>query len=324
MQRLNKAAALVGAALLAAGAPALAAEAYPVKPVRVVVVFPPGGGTDIVARMIFTRLAERMKANFVIDNRGGAGGVIGTDILAKSVPDGYTIGVVSGSHAINPALYSKLPYDSVGDFTPVTMLVSGPGLLVVNPGVPAQNVKELIALAKSKPRNLNYASAGNGTPPHLFAELFKTMAHVDIVHVPYKGNGPAMIDLVSGQVSVSIPTIPSALPYVKSGKLRALGVTSRKRSSILPDVPTIAEAGLPGYDATSWYGVLGPARLPAHIAGLLQQNLAVVLEHSELREKLNAQGLEPVADKPKEFADDIRAELPKWKKVVAASGAKIE
>jgi tripartite-type tricarboxylate transporter receptor subunit TctC len=324
MRSLHKTLALLGTALVAAGPAHSADEQYPSKPVRVVVVFPPAGGTDIVARMIFTKLAERMKTNFVIDNRGGAGGVIGTEIVAKSIPDGYTLGVVSGSHAINPALYSKLPYDSVADFTPVTMLVSGPGLLVVNPSLPATSVKELIALARAKPRGLSYASAGNGTPPHLFAELFKTMAHVDIVHVPYKGNGPAMIDLISGQVQLSLPTIPSALPYVKTGKLRALGVTSKKRSSILPDVPSIAEAGLPGYDATSWYGVLGPAKLPAGIANVLQQNLAAVLEHSDLKDKLLAQGLEPVANKPKTFGEEIRAELVKWKKVVAASGAKIE
>jgi len=324
MRGVHKTAALLGAMLSVAVPAAAWDEPYPSKPVRVVVVFPPGGGTDIVARMIFTRLSERMKANLVIDNRGGVGGVIGTEIIAKSVPDGYTIGVVSGSHAINPALYSKLPYDSIGDFTPVTMLVSGPGLLVVNPGVPATSVKELIAIARAKPRELNYASAGNGTPPHLFAELFKTMAHVDIVHVPYKGNGQAMVDLVAGQVNLSFPTIPSALPYVKSGKLRALGVTSKKRSSILPDVPTIAQGGLEGYDATSWYGILGPAKLPMNITNLLQKNLATVLDHSELKDKLIAQGLEPVANTPKEFGEEIRAELAKWKKVVAASGAKIE
>jgi len=324
MRGVHKTAALLGAMLSVAVPAASGNEPYPSKPVRVVVVFPPGGGTDIVARMIFTRLSERMKANLVIDNRGGAGGVIGTEIIAKSVPDGYTIGVVSGSHAINPALYSKLPYDSIADFTPVTMLVSGPGLLVVNPSVPATSVKELIAIARAKPRGLTYASAGNGTPPHLFAELFKTMAHVDIIHVPYKGNGQAMVDLVAGQVNLSFPTIPSALPYVKSGKLRALGVTSKKRSSILPDVPTIAQGGLEGYDATSWYGVLGPAKLPMNITNLLQQNLATVLDHSELKDKLIAQGLEPVANTPKEFGEEIRAELAKWKKVVAASGAKIE
>jgi len=247
-------------ALAAAGPVGLAlAQGYPGKPIRIVVPFPPGGGTDIVARILTQKLSESFGANFVIDNRAGAGGSIGTEMVAKAPPDGYTLGIVSGSHAINPSLYSKLPFDAVRDFAPVTMLVSGPGLLVVHPSLPVKTVKELIALAKGKPGQLNYASAGNGTPPHLAGELFKSMAGVDMVHVPYKGNTPAFVDLISGQVSLSFPTIPSALPHVQAGRLRALAVTSRKRSAVMPQLPTIAESGLPGYDTSSWFGMLAPA-----------------------------------------------------------------
>ncbi|MGZ5260362.1 MAG: tripartite tricarboxylate transporter substrate binding protein, partial [Burkholderiales bacterium] len=236
------------------------AQSYPDHPVRVVVPFPAAGGTDILARLLLQRMSERLGANFVIDNRAGAGGTIGTEIVAKATPDGYTILVASSSHTINPSVYKKIGYDPARDFAPVTLIASGPGLLVVHPSVPAKNVKELIALAKSRPGQLIYASAGNGTPPHLAAELFKSMAGVDLVHIPYKGNVPAFVDLLSGAVSLSFPTITSGLPQVRSGKLRALGVTSKERSTVVPDVPTIAESGLPGYEATTWYGMLAPAK----------------------------------------------------------------
>ena len=297
---------------------------YPSKPIRVVVPFPAGGGTDIVTRMVAQKLGESLRASFVIDNRSGAGGTIGTEIAAKSPADGYTLVAVSGSHAINPSLYKKLAYDSVRDFAPVTMLVSGPGLLVVHPSVPAKTVKELIALAKSKPGQLNYASAGSGTPPHLAAELFKTMAGVDIVHVPYKGNTPAFLDLVSGQVSLSFPTIPSAIPHVRAGKLRALAVTSRERSRVAPEIPTVAESGLPGYNTSSWFGMLAPAGTPASVILKLHQEIAKVLQLPDIREKLLNQGLEPVGSTPEEFAAAIRVEIDKWAKVVKASGAKAE
>jgi len=299
-------------------------QEYPNRPVRVVVPFPAGGGTDIVARMVTQKLAESMSANFVIDNRGGAGGTIGTELAAKSAADGYTLVIVSGSHAINPSLYKKLPYDAVRDFAPVTLLVSGPGLLVVHPSVPARTVKELIALARSKPGQLFYASAGSGTPPHLAAELFKTMARVDIVHVPYKGNTPAFVDLLSGQVSLSFPTIPSALPHVKSGKLRVLAVTSAQRSKTVPDIPTIAESGLPGYEASSWYGVLAPAGTAGAVVGKLQKEIAKVLRDPHVRDKLLGQGLDPVGNSPAEFAAMIKSEIGKWAKVVQASGAKAD
>lgn len=312
-------------ALAAAGPVGLAqAQGYPGKPIRIVVPFPPGGGTDIVARILTQKLSESFGANFVIDNRAGAGGSIGTEMVAKAPPDGYTLGIVSGSHAINPSLYSKLPFDAVRDFAPVTMLVSGPGLLVVHPSLPVKTVKELIALAKGKPGQLNYASAGNGTPPHLAGELFKSMAGVDMVHVPYKGNTPAFVDLISGQVSLSFPTIPSALPHVQAGRLRALAVTSRKRSAVMPQLPTIAESGLPGYDTSSWFGMLAPAGTPREIVRKLQQESAKVLQLRDVREKLLSQGLEPVGSTPEEFAATIESEIAKWAKVVKASGARVE
>jgi tripartite-type tricarboxylate transporter receptor subunit TctC len=297
---------------------------YPERPVRVIVTFPPGGGTDIVARMIFQKVAERMGGAFIIDNRGGAGGTIGSELAAKAPPDGYTIVVVSGSHTINPSLYKKLAYDTVRDFAPISMLVTGPGLLVVHPSLPARSVKELIAIAKGRPGELLYASAGNGTPPNLAAELFKMMAGISLVHVPYKGNAQAMTDLMAGQVSLSFPTAPSALPHVQTGRLRALGVTGAKRAAGWPDMPTIAEAGLPGYEASAWYGVLAPAGLPAAIAGKLQNEIHAVLRTPEVAGKLIAQGLEPAANTPDEFARVIAAELAKWNKVIAAAGVKLD
>jgi tripartite-type tricarboxylate transporter receptor subunit TctC len=297
---------------------------YPERPVRVIVTFPSGGGTDIVARMIFQKVAERMGSAFVIDNRGGAGGTIGTELAAKAPADGYTIVVVSGSHTINPSLYKNLAYDTVRDFAPVSMLVTGPGLLVVHPSLPAHTVKELVAVAKSRPRELFYASAGNGTPPHLAAELFKTMAGVAIVHVPYKGNAQAMTDLIAGQVSLSFPTVPSALPHVQTHKLRALGVTGSKRAAGLPDIPTIAEAGVPGYEASAWYGVLAPAGTSSAIVARLQGEIHAVLRVPDLVDRLTARGLESAPNTPNEFARIIAAELAKWSKVVAAAGVKLE
>jgi tripartite-type tricarboxylate transporter receptor subunit TctC len=300
------------------------AQGYPAKPVRVVVPFPPGGGTDIVTRMVMQKLSERLGANFLIENRSGAGGAIGTEIVSKAAADGYTLAMVSGSHAINPGLYKKMAYDAVYDFAPITLLVSGPALLVVHPSVPAKNVRELIALAKARPGKLHYASAGNGTPPHLAAELFKSMAGVDMVHVPYKGNAMAFTDLISGQVSLSFPTIPSALPQVKSERLRALAVTGARRSAVLPELPTIAESGVRGYEASSWYGLLAPAGTPAAITGKLNQEVVQIVYLPEMKERFHEQGLEPVGNTPAEFTKLLHAEIAKWRKVIAAAGAKID
>jgi tripartite-type tricarboxylate transporter receptor subunit TctC len=304
-------------------APALA-QTYPSRPIRVVVPFPAGGGTDIVARIVMRKVADSLGGTAVIDNRAGAGGTIGTELVAKAPADGYTIGIVSGSHAINPALYRKLAYDSINDFAPITLLVSGPGLLVVHPSLPAKTVPELISLARARPGQLSYASAGNGTPPHLAAELFKSMANVQIDHVPYKGNTAAFADLVSGQVVMSFPTIPSALPLVKSGRLRVLAVTSRERSRIVPDVPTIAASGLPGYEASSWYAALAPAGAPAAIVNRLHQAMAKALDQADVRETLVKQGLDPVGNTPAQFAQVLRSDMDKWAKVVSASGARID
>jgi tripartite-type tricarboxylate transporter receptor subunit TctC len=318
-----RAAAVLAALALASGATVLAQE-YPAKPIRVVVPFPPGGGTDLMARTVMQKLGESLGATMVIDNRGGAGGSIGSELVAKSPADGYTVLIVSGAHAINPSLYPKLSYDSVRDFAPVTMFTSGPGLLVVHPSVPAKTVKEFIALAKSRPGQLNYASAGIGTPPHLAGELFKTMAGVDIVHVPYKGNGPAYTDLIGGHVSVMFPTIPTAIPHVRAGKLRALAVTTRSRTPIAPELPPISESGVPGYDVSSWYGLLAPAGTPAAVVSRLQREIAKVLRSPDVGEKLTAQGLDLVGSTPDAFAAVIKSEIMKWAKVVKASGARAD
>ena len=300
------------------------AQEYPTKPIRIIVTFPAGGGTDIIARVVMNRVATELKSTLVIDNRGGAGGTIGTDALAKADPDGYTFGVVSASHAVNPSLYKNLPFDAITSFAPVTILATAPGVLVINPELPVSNVKELIALAKSKPGELDYASAGNGTPPHLAAELFKVMAGVDMNHVPYQGNGAAMIDLISGRVSLSFPTLPSALPHIRSGKLKALAVTGLHRVESLPDVPTIDEAGLKGYDASSWYAVLAPAGTPVEFVNIMQQAIAKSLQAPEVQKRLALEGLEPSGISPEEFGKLLQSEVSKWAGVVKASGAKLE
>jgi len=315
--------ALVSVTVLTANSVNAAEAGYPERPVRVIVTFPAGGGTDIVARMVFQKVAERSGATFVIDNRGGAGGTIGTELAARALPDGYTIAVVSGSHTINPGLYKKLAFDSVRDFAPVAMLVTGPGLLVVHPSLPARSVRELIAVARAPGGGLLYASAGSGTPPHLAAELFKLMTNTQLSHVPYKGNAQAMTDLIAGQIALSFPTIPSALPHVQTTKLRALGVTSAKRVGALPTIPAIAES-VTGYDGSAWYGVLAPAGTPAAIVTRLHGELMAALRTPELKDKLIAQGLEPASMTPEEFSALIVTELAKWAKVVAAAGVKNE
>ena len=312
---------LCAALICAAGAHA---QGYPTRPIRVIVTFPPGGGTDIVARMIAQKLSDTLGVQLVVDNRGGAGGTIGTDLIAKAPADGYTIGVVSGSHAINPSLYRNLPYDTLRDFTPVTMLVAGPGLLVVHPSVQAKSVRELIALAKAKRGQLNYASPGSGTPPHLAAELFKLLAGVDFVHVPYKGNAQALTDLIAGQVSLSFPVIPAVLQHVSGGRLRALAVTSAQRTGIMPELPTISESGLPGYESISWYALVLPAGAPSDIVTRLYQDTAKALQMPDVREKLAAQGLDAVGSRPEQLAAALRTEIAKWAKVVKASGARVD
>jgi tripartite-type tricarboxylate transporter receptor subunit TctC len=292
--------------------PAFGASTYPNMPIRVVVPFTAGGGTDIVARTIMPKVGEALGGTMVIDNRGGAGGAIGTNIVATAAPDGYTLGLVSAGHAVNPSLYKNLPYDSINSFQPISLLCSGPGVLVINPALPVHSVKELIAYAKAQPAPLAFASAGVGTPPHLAGELFLAMAGLQMTHVPYKGNDQAMLDVISNRVPISFPTTPSALPFIRAGKLRALAVTSAERATALPDVPTMAEAGLAGYDASSWYGLLAPAHVPAPVVAALHAAVTKAMLDPGLRSRLLAEGLEPVGSSPESFAERIKVDITKW------------
>jgi tripartite-type tricarboxylate transporter receptor subunit TctC len=323
MARILQCAALAAVlALIAAGA---AAQNYPTKPIRLVVPFPPGGTTDILAREVGQRLSASLGQTVVIDNRPGAGGNIGAELVAKSAPDGYTLLMCTVStHAINPNLYAKLPYDHVADFAPVILVASVPNVLEVTPSLPVNSVADLIKLAKEKPGQINFASSGSGTSIHLSGELFKTMAGVDMTHVPYKGSAPALTDLIGGQVQVMFDNLPSSLPQIKAGKLRAIAVTSAQRAPALPNVPTIAESGLPGFEATSWFGVVAPAGTPPAIVARLNADLNQWLQTPEAREKLLAQGAAAAGGSPEQFAAYIRAETEKWAKVVKASGAKVD
>jgi tripartite-type tricarboxylate transporter receptor subunit TctC len=301
------------------------ADAYPSKPIRFVVAFPPGGGTDIIARSIAQKLAERLAQQVVVDNRPGAGGNIGTDIVAKSAPDGYTMLMGSaGPLAINASLFASMPFDPQRDLAPVTLAASTPNVLVVHPSLKATTVKELIAVAKASPGKINFASSGYGTPAQLAGELFNSMAGVRLVHVPYKGASPALADLLGGQVQIMFSTMPPALPHVKDGKLRALAVTSLKRSPAAPDLPTLTQAGLPGFEANTWHGVVLPAGAPAEVIGKLDREIVTILHLPDVVERLSAQGAEPVGSTPEEFAAYIRSETAKWAKVVRESGAKAE
>jgi len=312
-----------GAALLPAVAGAQ--EAWPAKPIRVVVPFPPGGATDIIGRVVAAELGKAFGVSAVVENRAGAGGNIGSELVARSAPDGYTllIGTV-GTHGINTSLYSKLSFDPVRDFAPVTLVATVPNVLVVHPSVQAGSVRELITLLKSRPGRLNYASSGNGTSIHLSGELFKSMTGTFMTHIPYRGSSPAVADLLAGQVDLMFDNLPSSLQHIRAGKLRALGVTSAKRAAALPDVPTIAEAGVPGYEASSWFGLLAPAGTPAAIVQKLQQSLSRSLAAPDVREKLLGQGADPVGNTPEAFAQYIQDEIAKWAKVVRASGAKVD
>jgi tripartite-type tricarboxylate transporter receptor subunit TctC len=315
---------LLAAALIAA-ATCASAQTYPSKPIRLVVPFPPAGTTDILAREVGQRLTQVLGQSVVIDNRPGAAGNIGSEIVAKAAPDGYTLELCTVStHAINPGLYSKLPYDHVKDFAPVILVARVPNVLEVTPSLPVNTVADLIKLAKEKPGQINFASSGSGTSIHLSGELFKTMAGVDMVHVPYKGSAPALVDLVGGQVQVMFDNLPSSLQQIKAGKLRAVAVTSAQRAPVLPDVPTIAESGLPGFEATSWFGVLAPAGTPPEIIKRLNTEIDKWLQTPEAKEKLLAQGAAAAGGSPEEFATYIRSETDKWAKVIKASGAKVD
>lgn len=300
-----------------------AGQAYPAKPIRLLVPFPSGGGVDAVARIAFAPVATALGQQIVIDNRGGSSGIIAAELAARAVPDGYTLffGVTS-TLAILPHVQRKLPYDPIQDFAPINMIAAAAYLLVVHPAVQATSVKELIALAKQKPGALNYASAGNGTTLHLTTELFRNMAGIDILHVPYKGAAAAMTDLMSGQVHVAFNPPAVVLPHIRSGRLRGLGVSSGRRSALAPDLPTIAEAGVPGYESTGWYGVLAPARTPSALIARLHRELALAIAEREVRERFAANGIEPVGTSPSQFAAYLRDEYVKWGKVVRSAGVK--
>jgi len=315
---------LAGIALIVGTGPAPAAD-YPTKPIRLVVPFPPGGTTDILARAVAQKLAETWNQQVIVDNRPGAGGNIGADLVAKAAPDGYTLvmGTV-GTHAINPNLYGKMPYDHVKDFAPIILVAGVPNVLVVNPSLPVHSVHELIDYAKANPGKLNFASSGNGTSIHLSGELFKTMAGVQMTHVPYKGSAPALADLMGGQVQLMFDNLPSSLGLIKGGKLRAVAVTSTTRAAALPDVPTIAESGLPGFEASSWFGLLAPAGTPHDVVAKLNGVVAAWLATPEAKDKLLAQGAIAAGGSPEAFAKHIESETSKWAKVVKASGAHID
>ena len=312
-------------ALLALYSGSSIAQSYPVKPIRLIVPFPAGGSTDIIARLAGQKLAEGVGQQVPIDNRGGAGGTIGADLAAKAPADGYTLVLgTSSTHAIAPSLYGKLAYDAVRDFQPVSLLCTATILLATHPSVPAGTVKELIALAKKRPNQLNFASGGNGSISHLVGEHFKSAAGVELIHIPYKGDTPALIDLVSGQVSLEFGTAVAFLPYIKSGKLKALAVTNPKRSPVVPDVPTVSESGLPGFEALQWFGLFAPTGTPREIVARLHGEVVKLLKLPEVREKLAALGTDIVGNTPEEFAVFQKAEITKWARVVKTSGARVE
>src|SRR5688572_13555397 len=310
----------VCAVLLAWACPALAQ--YPTKPIRLIVPFPPGGSNDIVGRLVGNELTGRLGQQVVIDNRGGAGGTIGTEMAAHAPADGHTLLIISVAYAYNPSIYkANLKFDDK-DFTPVAMLGTGPNALTVNPQLPVKSVKELVTLAKSKPGTLNYASAGIGSFQHLSSEMFRIMAGVDIVHVPFKGGGPAMADVIAGNTQICIGSLLQVIPFIRSGRLRALATGGSKRAPALPDVPTVAEAGIKGYEANNWWGILAPAGTPADIVKRLHTETQAVLASADIQKRFENEGAEAVRISPAEFGKVIRAETVKWAKVVQA--AKIE
>lgn len=306
-------------------AAAAAAQSYPSKPIRLIVAFPPGGSTDIIARIVGQKLGERLGQQVVIDNRGGAGGTIGTEIAARANPDGYTLTMgTTSTHVIAAGAYAKLKYDPINDFEPLTLVATTPYLLVVNPGVKANSLKEFIALAKSQPGKLNYASAGTGTTTQLAMEMLKTAAGIDVVHVPFNGNGPANTATLGGQVQALFGSMPAVLTQAKAGRLRPLAVGTPKRSPSLPDVPTVAESGYPGFDASLWLGFFAPKGTPAPILKRLQSELVAIAQSPEMKEQFERNGAEPITNTPTDFTKLIKTEIEKYTKVIKAAGIKLE
>ena len=313
------------AMLAIAIAPAiLHAQTYPTKPIRFIVPFAPGGGNDVIARLIGGKLTESWGQQVVIDNRPGAGGNIAAETVARSAPDGYTIFLFNSANAIAPSLYKKVQFDPIKDFEPIILVSTSPFALVVHPGTPAHSIKELIALAKAKPKGLTFASGGNGSSTHLAGEQFRQMAGIEIVHVPYKGAGPAFVDLVAGQVTMYFSSIPPALPQLKAGRVRALAVSSEKRTPLLPELPTISEAGLPGYQSGASYGIVAPARTPAAVVKKLNDEVARLLSEPDTRSRLAALGMDVASGTPQDFARYMKAEIASWARVIKVSGARVD
>jgi tripartite-type tricarboxylate transporter receptor subunit TctC len=312
---------VASALLLAAMTSAAHAQTYPVRPIRIIVGFSPGGAADVTARLLGEKYAATWGANAVVDNRTGASGIIATDIVAKANPDGYTLGLAALSFAVNPSIY-QVPYDVVKDFTHITITSMNPLVLVVNNNLPVKSVREFIDLAKAKPDTLTFASSGTGTSPHLTAELFKLMTGVKLVHIPYKGSTAAHPDLIGGQVNLMFDTVAATVQLIKAGRLRALGVTSKSRSAELPDVPTIAESGVPGYESTSWGVLYGPARMPASVVEKIHKETIRALAMPDVKDRLARMGAEPIGNTPAEATRYIRSEMEKWSKTVKAAGIK--
>ncbi len=315
------------AAVLACAAlatPAFAQPAYPSKPVRIISIFAPGGGNDVICRLVAQQLTERLKQQVIVENRVGANGIVGTEVVARAAPDGYTFTLIPSGHTVNASMYKKLPFDSLKDFTPITLAGSGPLVLAVHPSLPLKNVKDLIALAKSRPGQLTYVSSGIGASGHLAGALFDTMTGTKMEHIPYKGMSLAVSDLMGGQVSMTFGTSLSVIPHVRTGRLRALAVTGAQRSPALPGLPTIAESGVLGYEAGLWYGFVGPARMPPEIVQRLNAEIVAILAQPDTREKLASQGLDARSSTPEEFARIIASDIVRWAAVVQKLGLQAE
>ena len=315
---------LATAAVLFAACACAVAQNYPEKSVRVIVPYAAGGNADLLGRVIGQKLGETFSQQFIIDNRAGANGVIGTEQLAKAAPDGYTLAFIASGHAINPGMYAKMPFDPIRDFAPVAQTSSTPILIAVTAALPAKNVKALAALAKSRPGDLSYASQGNGSPGHLAGALFNSMNGVNIVHIPYKSTAQAITDLTSGQVQLMYPSATSIIPHVKAGRLRAVAIATKSRSALAPDIPTAAESGLPGFEAGIWNGVMAPAGTSPAIIDKLHGAIAKIIQSPDVRERILGMGADPVISTPAEFSTFIVAELKKWTKVIKDSGAKLD
>ena len=319
-----RAALLKALALMLLTAGLAGAQVYPAKSVRVVIPWPPGGGNDIAGRIVMQKLSEALGQQFVIDNRAGAGGTIGSEFMAKAPPDGYTLMVQSTTHVGNAHLYKKLPYDPIRDFAPVGLLTAQPTALTVHPSLPAKSVKGFIALAKARPNEILYSTAGNGSAPHLAMALFASMTGISVVHVPYKGGGPQVIALVSGETQASLAVVASVIAHIKGGRLRALGVSSARRSGAMPDVPTIAEAGVPGYEMSPWIAVFAPAGTPKPIVDKLNTEINKVLKLPDVAQSLSGQGLDPWPGTPEEFSARLRADYEKYGRLIKLTGARID